>query len=85
MFDFGYQLTVAARRAYTVGELDGDAARLVSCNELQHQLMGAQGSFAVVRNGLWKALLQTSGFRRMGQDVVLLPDVKQLGDSAFHR
>lgn len=40
MFDFGYQLTVAARGAYTVGELDGDAARLMGFNELQHQVYG---------------------------------------------
>lgn len=40
MFDFGYQLTVAARGAYTLGELDGDAARLMGFNELQHQVYG---------------------------------------------
>ena len=40
MFGFGYELTVAARGAYTVGELDGDAARLMGFNELQHQVYG---------------------------------------------
>jgi hypothetical protein len=38
MFDFGYQLTVSARGAYAVQELDGDASRLMGFNELQHQI-----------------------------------------------
>lgn len=40
MFDFGSELTVSARGVYTVGELDGDAARLMGFNELQHQIYG---------------------------------------------
>ena len=40
MFDFGYQLTISARGAYTVGKLDEDAARLMGFNELQHQVYG---------------------------------------------
>ena len=40
MFNFGYQLTISARGAYRVGELNGDAARLMGFNELQHQVYG---------------------------------------------
>jgi hypothetical protein len=40
MFDLGYQLTVSARGAYAVKELDGDAVRLMGFNELQHQVYG---------------------------------------------
>jgi hypothetical protein len=40
MFDLGYQLTISARSADKVGELDGDAVGLMGFNELQHQVYG---------------------------------------------
>jgi hypothetical protein len=51
MFDLGAQLTISARGAYAIEEVDGNVTQLMGFNELQHNIYGRMRELR--RGGVW--------------------------------